>query len=127
MKKATLNSKMKKLSNELIKIKEVENFEALATEIITEIFPTSFEIHSENIKELFFYIEDAWEGVKPPKKEMLKLDNNFKGFNSINGIDIATYENKKGDIILCSTLNIDYFDKWEHSYNVDYRLIEQVI
>ena len=126
MKKTTLNSKMKKFESELIRVEDVRDIEKIEN-IIIDIFPDAVEIHVESKDDLFFYVGEEYEGAKPSKKELLKIDSNFKSINKIYGLDVGTTKNEKGQLVLYSSTEIEYFNKYNHIDNTCYTIIEKVI
>lgn len=123
MKKATLNKKLEKLGSEIIKADNVETLE----NVIIDIFPNCQELHVESMEDFYFLVCEDWEGAKPSKKAMQKLDPNFKSIYDISGLDVGVTKNKDGDLILYSSIYVEYYDKWEHSNGKSYTITEKII
>lgn len=111
--KTQVRNVLKKLASRLEKM-EVRTEDAIM-EMVYDVVPKAFEIeYNKEDNYIFFYVDADYTGKQPSKKELLKIDSNFKKLDYVDSFDCFIQETDEKYILSADTTVCYYDNDYEY-------------
>lgn len=111
--KTQVRNVLKKIASRLEKM-EVRTEDAIM-EMVYDVVPKAFEIeYNKEDNYIFFYVDADYTGKQPSKKELLKIDSNFKKLDYVDSFDCFIQETDEKYILSADTTVCYYDNDYEY-------------